>query len=242
MAELYDALKAAVAAERPVALVTLVAGPGGIGEKLLIYDDGTTLGALPTALPREQIVADAQELLRQEKTLTRSYAAEGGEARLFFESYTPPPTLFVFGAVHIAVALVGLIKQLGFRTVVVDARAAFATPERFPHADELIHAWPDEALEGRALNMSSYVCVLTHDPKLDDPALHIVLRRPVRYIGALGSPKTHGKRIERLRAEGFSEAELARIHGPIGLELGARTPEEIAVSILAQIVQVKNAS
>jgi len=126
--------------------------------------------------------------------------------------------------------------------VVVDARAAFATDERFPHADELIHAWPDEALAGRPLNMSSYVCVLTHDPKLDDPALHIVLKHPVRYVGALGSPKTHAKRMERLRQEGFSAEQLARIHGPIGIELGARTPEEIAVSILAQIVEVKNAT
>jgi xanthine dehydrogenase accessory factor len=240
MAELYDALKQAIADERPAVLVTLIAGPVGVGDKLLVYDDGVTLGALAAPLPQQQIVQDALELLRGEKTTARSYAVENGEARLFFESYAAPPTLYIFGAVHIASALIDLVKVLGFRTVVVDARAAFATHERFPHADELVHAWPDEALAGRKLGPNSYVCVLTHDPKLDDPALQIVLRQPVRYIGALGSPKTHAKRLERLRAEGFGDDELQRIHGPIGLSLGARTPPEIAVSIVAQIVQVKN--
>jgi xanthine dehydrogenase accessory factor len=224
MAELYDALKQAIADERPAVLVTLIAGPVGVGDKLLVYDDGVTLGALAAPLPQQQIVQDALELLRGEKTTARSYAVENGEARLFFESYAAPPTLYIFGAVHIASALIDLVKVLGFRTVVVDARAAFATHERFPHADELVHAWPDEALAGRKLGPNSYVCVLTHD----------------RYIGALGSPKTHAKRLERLRAEGFGDDELQRIHGPIGLSLGARTPPEIAVSIVAQIVQVKN--
>lgn len=241
MTGLYDALRTAMSAERPVALVTVVAAPAGQGGKLLVFGDGTTQGALHSSLPATEVAADVQGLLRRERTESLTYALEGGEARLFVESYTPPPTLYLFGAVHIAVALVGLAKQLGFRTVVIDARAAFATPERFPHADELVHAWPDEALEGRELHMSSYVTVLTHDPKLDDPALQIVLRQQVRYIGALGSPKTHAKRLERLRDAGFGEEELARIHAPIGLDLGGRTPEEIALSILAQIIKVKNA-
>jgi xanthine dehydrogenase accessory factor len=142
------------------------------------------------------------------------------------------------GGVHIAVALAALAKVVGFRTVVIDARSAFATEERFAHVDELVVAWPDEALEGR-LDARSCVAVLTHDPKLDDPALRVALRSPARYIGALGSPTTHAKRLERLRAEGFGEAELARIHGPIGLSIGAKTPEEIAVSILAQIIKAQ---
>jgi xanthine dehydrogenase accessory factor len=150
----------------------------------------------------------------------------------------PPPGLFMVGGVHIAVALAALAKVVGFRTVVVDARSAFATEERFAHVDELVVAWPDEALEGR-LDGRSCVAVLTHDPKLDDPALRVALRSPARYIGALGSPATHARRLERLRAEGFAEAELTRIHGPIGLPIGAKTPEEIAVSVLAQIVKAQ---
>lgn len=156
---------------------------------------------------------------------------------LFIESYVPPPTLFMVGGVHISVALAALAKVLGFRTVVVDARSAFASEERFAHVDELVLAWPDEALAGR-LDARSSVAVLTHDPKLDDPAIREALRSPAAYIGALGSPSTHAKRLERLRAEGFSEEDLARIHGPIGLSIGAKTPEEIALSILAEIVQV----
>jgi xanthine dehydrogenase accessory factor len=157
---------------------------------------------------------------------------------VFIESFVPAPTLFIVGAVHIAIALVALAKVLGFRTVVIDAREAFATVERFPHADELVTAWPDDALEGR-LTRSSYVAVLTHDPKLDDPALRVALNSAARYVGALGSPSTHARRLERLRADGLSEAQLARIHGPIGLAIGARTPDEIALSILAEIIQVK---
>jgi xanthine dehydrogenase accessory factor len=122
--------------------------------------------------------------------------------------------------------------------VVIDARGAFATPERFGHSDELVQAWPDEALEGR-LNSNSYVVLLTHDPKLDDPAIKLALPSPARYVGALGSPSTHAKRIERLREEGVAGELLARLHAPIGLKIGARTPEEIAVSIIAEIVAAR---
>jgi xanthine dehydrogenase accessory factor len=156
---------------------------------------------------------------------------------VFVEAIVPPPTLYVVGAVHIAAGLVSIAKVLEFRTVVVDAREAFATSERFPDADELITAWPDDALEGR-LGPSSFVVVLTHDPKLDDPALRVALASPARYIGALGSSRTHARRLERLRAEGFSADQLARINGPVGLTIGARTPQEIALSIMAEIVKV----
>jgi xanthine dehydrogenase accessory factor len=122
--------------------------------------------------------------------------------------------------------------------VVVDARSAFASAERFAHVDELVLEWPDEALAGR-LDARSCVAVLTHDHKLDDPAIRVALRSPAVYIGALGSPATHAKRLDRLRAEGFSEAELDRIHGPIGMPIGAKTPEEIALSILAEVVRVQ---
>jgi xanthine dehydrogenase accessory factor len=147
--------------------------------------------------------------------------------------------MYNVGAVHNAIPLVTFAKTLGFRTIVVDARGAFATPERFAHADELIMAWPDEALEGK-LNSNSFVVLLTHDPKLDDPALKIALPSQARYIGALGSPKTHAKRLERLREEGMPEEQIARLHAPIGLAIGANTPEEIAVSIIAEVVAARH--
>jgi len=238
MAIIYEALKAALAAERPVALVTVVGG-AGVGAKLLVREDGTALGALGEPTPEAEVVRDAMAMLARAESGLRSYPGPGGEQQVFIETYPPPPTMFIIGAVHIAIALVSFAKALGFRTVVVDARGAFATPERFAHADELILAWPDEVLEGR-LNSSSYVVLLTHDPKLDDPALKLALTSPARYVGALGSPKTHARRLARLREEGFSEELLARIHGPVGLPIGARTPEEIAVSIIAEIVAVRH--
>jgi xanthine dehydrogenase accessory factor len=147
--------------------------------------------------------------------------------------------LFILGAVHIAIGLVTIAKTLGFRTVVIDARGTFATEARFQHADELIHAWPDEVLPGR-LTSNSYIVLLTHDPKLDDPALLVALPRAVRYIGALGSAKTHAQRLERLREAGVLEDQLAKLHAPVGLKIGATTPEEIAVSIMAEIIAAQH--
>jgi xanthine dehydrogenase accessory factor len=129
---------------------------------------------------------------------------------------------------------------LGFRTYLVDPRTAFASPERFPHADELIQRWPDEALPDIGLNRETNVVVVTHDPKLDDPALMVALPSSVGYVGALGSPKTHAQRIERLLANGLTPAQVDRLHAPIGLDLGGRTPAEIALSIMAEIVAVRN--
>jgi xanthine dehydrogenase accessory factor len=185
------------------------------------------------------VAADAAGLLANGRSQTVEYADLG--IAVFIECFVPPPTLFMVGGVHIAVALGALAKVLGFHTVVVDARSAFASPERFAHADELVLEWPDEALEGR-LDAGSCVAVLTHDPKLDDPALRVALASPARYIGALGSPSTHAKRLQRLRDEGFSDEQLARIHGPIGLPIGAKTAEEIALSILAEVVRVRRST
>lgn len=236
MLEQYTAVRDAIRAGRPVATATLVAGPGPVGAKLVVWPGGAAEGALGDVAFEARVRADAVALLERGETRLVEYLDLG--ATVFVESFVPPPGLFMVGGVHIAVALAALAKVVGFRTVVVDARSAFATEERFAHVDELVVAWPDEALEGR-LDARSCVAVLTHDPKLDDPALRVALRSPARYIGALGSPTTHQKRLERLRAEGFSEAELARINGPIGLSIGAKTAEEIAVSILAQIIKLQ---
>jgi xanthine dehydrogenase accessory factor len=178
-------------------------------------------------------------MLARAESGIRTYPTSAGDAQVFIESYPPPPTKFIVGAVHIAIPQVTFAKTLGFRVVVVDARGAFATPERFAHADELIMAWPDEALDGK-ITSNSFVVLLTHDPKLDDPALKIALPSPARYVGALGSPRTHEKRLARLREEGMPEEQLARLHAPIGLKLGASTPEEIAVSIIAEVVAARH--
>ncbi|KPV50896.1 xanthine dehydrogenase, partial [Kouleothrix aurantiaca] len=235
----YEALTAALAAEQPVAVATVIGGAGEVGAKLLARPGGETIGGLGAGLPEQSVVQDMLAMLARAESGTRRYATPAGEAEVFIEAYPPPPTMFIVGAVHIAIPLVTFAKVLGFRTVVVDARGAFATPERFAHADELVNQWPAEALEGR-LNSNSFVVLLTHDPKLDDPALKVALPSPARYVGALGSPNTHAKRLVRLRDEGMPEEQLARLHAPIGLKIGGNTPEEIAVSIIAEIVAARH--
>jgi xanthine dehydrogenase accessory factor len=239
MTTIYGTLKTALAAKQPVAVATIVGGAGHVGAKMLIRPEGSTVGALGPEVEQQEIVRDALEMLARDERGIRTYPTAAGDLEVFVETYPPPPTMFIVGAVHIAIPLVTLAKTLGFRAVVIDARGAFATPERFAHADELVMAWPDEALEGR-ITSNSFVVLLTHDPKLDDPALKIALPSPARYIGALGSPKTHAKRLARLREEGLPEQQLARLHAPIGLKLGAATPEEIAVSIIAEVVAARH--
>ena len=157
--------------------------------------------------------------------------------KLFIDVLLPPPMLIMVGGVHIAITLATLAKTLNYRTIVIDPRHAFGTQERFPHVDQLITAWPQDAFAELKLNENTAVAILTHDPKIDDPALQLVLRSPAFYIGALGSRKTHARRLARLAAAGVTEGELARIHAPIGLAIGAANPPEIAVAILAEIIQ-----
>jgi xanthine dehydrogenase accessory factor len=145
----------------------------------------------------------------------------------------------IFGGVHIAAALASMAKLLGYRTIVADGRESFVTRERFPDADELMVAWPDEAFARIGVDAATYVCILSHDPKFDEPALEIALRSPAAYVGAIGSRKTAQTRRERLRAIGFTEAEVARLRGPIGLDLGGRQPAETALAILAEITAVR---
>ena len=173
----------------------------------------------------------------------------GGESRrsilnedveVFAEVILPPPTLIAVGGVHITIALMALAKTLGYRTVVVDPRSAFGNETRFPNVDQLIPLWPDEAFQQIPITRSTAIAMLTHDPKLDDPALRISLPSPAFYIGALGSMTTQSKRRQRLLADEFTEEEINGIHGPIGLEIGAETPEEIAMSIMAEIVAPRN--
>jgi xanthine dehydrogenase accessory factor len=158
---------------------------------------------------------------------------------LFIEPFRRPAHLVIIGAIHIAIPLHRLGKLRGYRVTVVDARAKFATKERFPEADELILAWPDEAMAKIPVDNSTYVVILTHDPKFDLPALRSVLKKDAGYIGAIGSRKTNQNRFDALRKEGFTEAQLSRVHGPIGLDLGSRGAEETALGILAEITAVR---
>ena len=167
--------------------------------------------------------------------------APGGPIRVFVDTYPSQPTIVIFGGVHIGVALTHLAKAAGgFRVIVVDARGAWATPERFPEADAINVMHADDYLRQHPLGSNAYVAVLSHDPKLDDPALFGALQSDARFVGAIGSPKTQRERRERLRAAGLTDEQLARLHGPIGMDIGAQSPEEIGVAILAQMISAKN--
>jgi xanthine dehydrogenase accessory factor len=237
-AGLYDQVRQAVQEYVPVATVTIVRGEN-LGAKLLVLPDRVegTLG--DTELDRFA-VDDARNLLAEGRSETRTYPFGDADVELFLETFPPPPTLLIFGAVHVAQPLTRFAKQLGFRVIVSDARAKLATAERFPEADRIIQAWPDDALNELTIEPNTYVAILTHDPKFDEPAPLGTLETKARYIGAVGSRKTNADRRERLRAAGVSEESLERIRGPIGLDIGANTPEEMAISILAEIVAVRH--
>ncbi|MFO7280961.1 MAG: XdhC/CoxI family protein [Thermoanaerobacterales bacterium] len=242
---IYDRLAAAVRAERPVALATVVSGPG-TGGKLLVAPDEEPLGTLGNPDLDRVVARDALGELAAGTTGIRHYG-ERGEAReatvaVFIESFAPPPRMFVFGAVDFTAALVKVAKVLGYRVTVCDAREVFATRTRFPEADEVVVDWPHRLLDrvGPTLTPRDVICVLTHDAKFDVPALSAALRTEAGYIGAMGSRRTHADRTRRLREAGVDQAGLDRIRSPIGLDIGARTPEETAVSICAEIIADRN--
>jgi xanthine dehydrogenase accessory factor len=237
---MFEKLRLAIQREDPVAMATVVNGDH-LGAKLLLHFDGTVEGSLGDAELDRLVVADATEMLPGDKTETRTYTLESGKTYdVYIESYLPPRRLVVVGAVHTAIPLVSFAKELGYHTTVIDARGLFASRERFPHADELIEAWPDEALSKLPLGPETAVVMLAHDPKFEDPAMEVVLKSRAGYIGAMGSRKTSEERNARLVASGkFTEEEVARIHGPIGINIGAREPAEVAISILAEIIAVR---
>lgn len=222
--DILDRLQQARAEKRPVALVTdLTDG------RQLLQEDANTTGDLPLTAAQQAAVAEAIVADRS--------GPLSDHPNLFVHVYNPPLRLLIVGAVHISQALVPIAQIAGYEVVVIDPRKAWANAERFPGV-RLLDDWPDEAMESLAPDHRSAVVVLTHDPKLDDPALRVVLNAPAFYVGALGSRKTHARRIERLTDEGLSAEALARIHAPIGLAIGAKSPAEIAVSIMAEITQV----
>ena len=222
-----------------VSVATIVRGPTGVGRHLVVRPDEFE-GGLGTARLDETVAADARGLLAAGTTGFLHYGAAGerlgDELEVFVATFAPAPQLVIFGAVDFAGALCKVGKLLGYHVTIVDAREVFATSKRFPQADAVVVDWPHRWLAKQQLDPSAAICVLTHDPKFDVPALTAALQTDASYIGAMGSRKTHEDRLARLREVGLSEDQIARIHSPIGLDLGARTPGETAVSSAAEMI------
>ncbi len=260
-------IAAAVERGEPVAVATVIAGPGQVGARRVIWagdgsaragsaageagqratGEGWHVGASGTLGSGARLDAavddDARGMLAQGLTGIRRYG-EHGERRgdalsVFVNSFAPPPRMLVFGAIDFAAAVARVGKFLGYHVTVCDARKVFATPARFPDADEVVVEWPHRFLAGTSVDARTVICVLTHDPKFDVPLLEVALRTPAGYIGAMGSRRTHDDRLARLREVGLTDDELARLRSPIGLDLGARTPEETAISIAAELIQLR---
>jgi xanthine dehydrogenase accessory factor len=224
-----------LAAEKLFAAATILSGNGSAGTKMLVYPDGSHEGEFQPPELEAQVIADARQLMRQETSTTCTY----GDVQVYIEVFAPPPKLIIVGGVHTAIPLSQIAKILGFRVTIIDGRGRFATRERFPNVDELIVEWPDEALPKLKIDNSTYVVILTHDPKFDLPTLKALSSMQPRYIGAMGSRETRRQHMDQLRAEGVPDEFLQTVYGPIGLDLGARTPEEMALSIMAEIVAVR---
>jgi xanthine dehydrogenase accessory factor len=242
-------IAAAVERGEPVAVATVIAGPGQVGARRVIWtgDDDWRAGASGTLGSGPRLDAavddDVRGMLAQGLTGIRRYGSQGerrgDELSVFVNSFAPAPRMLVFGAIDFAAAVARVGKFLGYRVTVCDARKVFATTSRFPDADEVVVDWPHRFLAATDVDARTVICVLTHDPKFDVPLLEVALRTPAGYIGAMGSRRTHDDRLARLREVGLSEGELSRLRSPIGLDLGARTPEETAVSIAAELIQLR---
>jgi xanthine dehydrogenase accessory factor len=247
-------IAAAVARGEPVAVATVISGPGQIGARRVIWGSeaprdsaGTwhsgSSGSLGPDMLDSAIDSDARGMLAQGRTGIRRYGAGGerlgNELSVFVSSFAPAPRMLVFGAVDFAAAVARVGKFLGYHVTVCDARPVFATAARFPDADEVVIDWPHRFLAAADVDARTVICVLTHDPKFDVPVLEVALRTPAGYVGAMGSRRTHEDRLARLREAGLSTQELSRLRSPIGLNLGARTPEETAVSIAAELIQLR---
>lgn len=240
----YEVLAAALRADQPVALATVISGPH-TGSRVLVGTEGRLSGAIVDGDLDRVVLRDAVGELAAARTGVRHYGEAGqtGEeaVTVFIESFAAPPEMLLFGAMDFTAALVRVAKVLGYRVTVCDAREVFATQQRFPQADSVTVDWPHRLLEevGDRLGPRDAICVLTHDARFDVPALMAALGTAAGYIGAMGSRRTHADRVGRLREVGVTGADLARIHAPIGLDLGARTPEETAISICAEVIAAR---
>jgi xanthine dehydrogenase accessory factor len=238
MSGIHDQLLSAIEQEQGALLATQLTGDAP-GSKLLLLDNGSSTGELVPADLDQLVRTDSAQLLNTGEATTRSYEVAGQTIDVYLESHLPPRRMVIIGAVHTAIHLVTFAKEFGCHTTVVDAREMFATRERFPHADELLIGWPDEVMPDLNLGPQTDIVMLAHDPKFEDPAMEVALNSRAGYIGAMGSKNTSAARNDRLRERGFSDEQIGRIHGPVGLNLGGKTPPEIAISIMAEIVAVR---
>lgn len=235
---LYPVIKKHLRKKYPFALVSVLKGSHDlIHKKCIVNQQGDVEGDLIISGQMNKIINKSRAFISSGKSGVFDLPAG---VQLFIEGYPPPPRLIVIGAVHFSDPLITMANAAGFDTILIDPRPAFATAERFPHVGKIMRAWPHEVLPDLKIDSSTFVVLLTHDPKIDDPALQLLLRSSARYIGALGSRKTHQKRVERLLDKGLTSEEISRLHAPIGLDLGGETPGEVAISIMAEIVQEKN--
>lgn len=235
-ANAYALMHELITQDKAGASITIIHGPEGtVGQKLTVARGGRTLGTLGPEL--DALALAAEKKLQSPQRVQLTDAVE-----VFVDTVRPSPTLIMVGGVHIAVALTQYAKVLGFQTTVIDPRRAFGSEARFPHVDKLIQAWPKKAFAEVEVTPETAVALLAHDPKIDDPALEVVLNSPAFYIGALGSSKTHAKRVARLQEMGITANQISRIHAPIGLNITAVTPEEIALSVMAEIVMAYRSS
>ncbi|MGW1885684.1 XdhC family protein [Streptomyces sp. NPDC001970] len=238
----FGAVAESVAGHRPVTVASVTDGPALRGAALAVWPD-TVAGTLGAPGLDAAVTADARGELAQGATGLRHYGPQGQRREdavtVFLQSFAPPPRMLVFGAIDYAAAVARIGDFLGYRVTVCDARPVFATPKRFPQGVEVVVDWPHRYLGATETDSRTVICVLTHDPKFDVPLLEEALRREAAYIGAMGSRRTHDDRMKRLREAGLSETELARLRSPVGLDLGARTPEEVAVSVAAEIVALR---
>ena len=233
----------AVGADVPIALAIGLDGPA-LGRERLVSGDDDAYGSMGNEGLDHAVSGEARALLAAGDTVIRSFGDEGQpvgtDVRVFIRSFAPKPNMYIFGAIDFSRAMVHVGKDLGYRVSVIDARPIFATRQRFPHADDVIVEWPDEFLSRAPIDERTALVILTHDAKFDIPLLQVALRTQAGYIGAMGSRRTHAERVEQLRAAGVTADDLARIHAPIGLDIGARTPEETAISIAAEIIAMRS--
>ncbi|MEE3327364.1 MAG: XdhC/CoxI family protein [Myxococcota bacterium] len=234
----WRAVREAIENRRPAALCTTLAPEPWLGRRLAVLGDGQTEGGIEAEVDA-LLTQRAPDLWKDGGHEILETEISGEPVRVVIEAFAPPPRLYIVGATHIATILCPMASTLGFHVSVIDPRTPFATPSRFAQADQLILEWPQEFLAREELDDSAFVLTLTHDMKFDIPTLAHALRSEAGYVGALGSRRTHEKRLSELRAEGFDEVDLGRIHTPIGLNLGGRSPEEIALSILAEVVATR---
>ena len=243
--EALEQVAAAIAEDRPAALATLLDGDrAGAGATLAVLDDGTAGGLGVSELLDRSVERDARGLLDEGVSRVRRYGAGGevmgSDLSVYVQAFSTPPEMVIFGAIDFSAEMAKLASEIGYRVTICDAREAFAASPRFSRSAEVVVDWPDRHLSGRELGPRDAVLVFTHDRKFDEPALTAALKTGAGYIGALGSRRTQAERVQRLRQAGVGAQDIARIHAPCGLDIGARTPAETAISILAEVIATRS--